>query len=86
MGYTTIGYKIILTMMNPVYAKRYQIAIKRLREARLKVGLKQGEVAAKLGKPQSYVSKIERGERRVDIVELKDFAKIYGKSTDYFLE
>ncbi len=72
-------------MTSSVYEKQYQIAIKRLKEARLKAGLKQNEVAAKLGKPQSYVSKIERGERRVDIVELKSFAKIYGKSADYFL-
>jgi hypothetical protein len=42
------------------------------------------EVTQKLGKSQSYVSKCESGERRVDFVELLDFAKLYQKSLDFF--
>ncbi len=45
----------------------------------------QVEVAASLGKHQSYVAKCENGERRVDVVELAEFAKLYKKSLDYFL-
>ena len=41
--------------------------IEKLKKARLGAGLKQEDVASKLEKPQSYVSKIERGERRLDI-------------------
>jgi transcriptional regulator with XRE-family HTH domain len=41
-----------------------------LREARIAAGLRQADVAARLGEPQSYVSKYESGERRLDIVEL----------------
>ncbi len=37
------------------------------------------EVARKLGKPQSFVSKSENGERRIDAVEFADLAAIYGK-------
>jgi len=38
-----------------------------------------------LAKPQSYVSKCESGERRVDVVELKDFARLYGVRIGYFV-
>jgi transcriptional regulator with XRE-family HTH domain len=38
-------------------------------EARLDAGLKQADVARALGVPQSYVSKVESGERRLDVVE-----------------
>ena len=40
-----------------------------LREARLEAGLTQAELAARLGRPQSFVSKVEAGERRLDLVE-----------------
>jgi hypothetical protein len=36
--------------------------------------------------PQSFVSKCESGERRVDAVELQIFAKLYGKELSYFLQ
>jgi transcriptional regulator with XRE-family HTH domain len=41
-----------------------------LREARVAAGLRQADVADQLSEPQSYVSKYESGERRLDIVEL----------------
>jgi len=64
---------------------RYQHFLKRLRGARLKAGLTQAEVARTLGVPQSFVSKCESGERRVDAVELERFAKLYGKAVSFFL-
>ncbi|MCP5512372.1 MAG: helix-turn-helix transcriptional regulator [Leptospiraceae bacterium] len=57
----------------------------KLKKARLESGLKQIEVARKLNQPQSYVSKCESGEKRVDIIELCRFAKIYNKEINYFL-
>ena len=74
-----------MDMSKSIYSKEYKTIIERLRTARLDVGLKQEEVAAKLKKPQSYISKIERGERRVDAAELKELAKIYKKDISYFL-
>jgi len=41
-----------------------------LKNQRLQAGLSQAELAKKLGRPQSFVSKYESGERRLDLVEL----------------
>ena len=46
--------------------------------ARKKAGLKQSEVAAKLGKLQSYISKVELGERRLDVIEFSRVAQAVG--------
>jgi len=68
------------------YRVKYQKLTARLRSARLEAGLTQVEAGKKLKKPQAYLSKIERGERRVDAVELDELAKVYSKSLDYFIE
>jgi transcriptional regulator with XRE-family HTH domain len=64
---------------------RYKEFLRQLRAARLKANLTQVEVAEKLKKPQSWVSKSESGERRVDVVELEQLAELYGKPLSYFL-
>lgn len=51
----------------------------------MKAGMTQVQVAVALGLPQSFVSKCESGERRVDAVELERFAKLYRKPVTYFL-
>jgi transcriptional regulator with XRE-family HTH domain len=73
-------------MTKSIYTKEYKKVIERLKKARQESGLKQIEVVKKLGKPQSYISKVEKGERRVDIIELKKIADIYKKSLDYFVK
>ena len=67
------------------HREQYDAFLKRLRQARLDAGLTQEEVARRLGKPQSYVSKCESGERRVDVVELSKFARVYGKALEFFI-
>ena len=62
----------------------YDRFLVKLRQARLEAGLTQKQVATSLGKPQSFVSKIEAGERRLDIVEAGMLAGLYGKSLEYF--
>ncbi len=52
----------------------------KLKETRIEAGLTQAEVARMLGRPQSFMSKVETRERRVDFLELQVLAKIYGKS------
>lgn len=67
-------------------SKRYKKFLRRLRAARRAAGLTQVEVASILNQPQSYVSRCESGERRIDPVELSDFAAIYGQPLSYFVD
>lgn len=49
-----------------------------LRSIRTEAGLPQQELAARLGRPQSYVSKYETGERRLDVLELREVCRACG--------
>ncbi len=73
-------------MPKTIYTKEYNNVLKKIKKARFEAGLKQEEIAKKLSKPQSYVSKSESGERRLDITELKRFADIYKKPINYFIK
>lgn len=73
-------------MASNIYSSEYKKVTKKLREARSKIGLTQDQVAKKISKPQSYVSKSESGERRLDITELKKFANLYKKDIKYFID
>lgn len=63
----------------------YRRFLARLRAAREGAGLTQVEVAKRLRVPQSFVSKCESGERRVDVIELAAFARIYRRPLAFFL-
>ncbi len=52
---------------------RYQRLRNALKGARLKGGWRQEDIALALGKPQSYVSKVESGERMLDFIETLDY-------------
>lgn len=69
-----------------IYKPKYDTIIQRLRTAREEAGLKQDYVNETLGKYQSYLSKIEHGDRRIDIIELMELANIYGKELSYFVK
>jgi transcriptional regulator with XRE-family HTH domain len=58
-----------------IYSKKYGQFLDLLIEARKDADLTQVEVASRLGRPQSFVSKYENGERRLDVVEFLDIAK-----------
>jgi len=49
-----------------------------LHDARIAAGLRQADVASQLGQPQSYVSKYESGERRLDVIELWAILDVLG--------
>ncbi len=55
---------------------RQQFLMRALRDGRLDAGLRQVDVAEALGRPQSYVAKIESGERSVDFIEVLDICRV----------
>jgi transcriptional regulator with XRE-family HTH domain len=67
-----------------LHTRRYRAFLARLRQARTDAKLTQEQVAKQLGRTQTWVSNSELGERRVDFVELEDFAALYGRSLDWF--
>lgn len=67
-----------------LHTKRYKAFLARLRQARADAGLTQEEVAEKLARTQTWVSNSELGERRVDFVELEDFAALYRRPLAWF--
>lgn len=74
--------------MNPkdhAYQRAYREFTRRLVQARKDAGLTQVQVARRLGKPHTFISKCELGERRVDFVELQQFARLYGKELGFFI-
>ena len=73
-------------MVKSIYSKEHRNLVERLRTARKEAGLDQEDVAKLLGVTQSYISKMESGQRRIDIVQLKAFARIYKKKIDYFIK
>lgn len=75
-----------MRMDKTIFTAHHKYLVTQLKEARKKAGLKQSDVAGKLGKTQSYISKMESGQRRVDIVQLKELAGIYRKKLDYFVK
>ena len=73
-------------MRKTIYSKDHKFLVEQLKKARIEAGLDQEKVAELLGKTQSFISKIEAGQRRIDVVQLKKFAKTYKKSLDYFIK
>lgn len=73
-------------MNKSIYSNNYKFLIRQLRKARIEADLNQKEVASKLNRTQSYISKIESGQLRVDVIQLKELAELYKKSLDYFLK
>lgn len=75
-----------MSMSKTIYSEDHKFLTEQLKKARQEAGLNQAEVAKILRRSQSYISKIEDGQRRVDVVQLKEFAKTYKKSLDYFIK
>jgi transcriptional regulator with XRE-family HTH domain len=72
-------------MIKTTHHPLYRTIIATLKKARVAAGLTQQDVAKKLGKPQSYISKVEIGERKLDLLETMDLAQIYRIPLDFFI-
>jgi transcriptional regulator with XRE-family HTH domain len=63
-------------MPKTIYRREYGTFLRLLREYRLAAGLTQAQCSAGMGRPQSFVSDVERGVRRLDIVQLRDLCEV----------
>ena len=72
-------------MKKALYERSYATFTNLLKEERGEAGLTQAELAKKLRRPQSYVSKYERAERRIDVVEFLEIARVIGFDPGEFL-
>jgi len=72
--------------LKSIYERSYQTLLGLLVQARKEAGLTQQQLAAKLRRPQSFVSKIENGERRLDVVEFLTFCRLIGTNPHAMIE
>jgi len=73
-------------MSKTIYSKDHKFLVEQLKKARNEAGLGQKDAAEILCKTQSYLSKIESGQRRIDVIQLKEFARVYKKPLEYFIK
>lgn len=62
-----------------IHKPEYKVLVKLLRQARKDAGLDQKDLAALLERRQSYVSNVERGRRRLDLLELREHCLACGQ-------
>lgn len=65
-------------MVKSIHRGEYGIVRDLLREKRIACGMTQVEVSRQMGRSQSFVSDVERGARRVDVLELRDMCNLFG--------
>ncbi len=73
-------------MDKTIYTREYAVLLRLLRKSREDAGVTQVELAQRLHETQSAVSKIERGERRLDVVELRTICQALGISFLRFMQ
>ncbi|OMG71464.1 MULTISPECIES: helix-turn-helix domain-containing protein [Burkholderia] len=73
-------------MTHPIHDPRYQRIATMLADLRKQRGLLQQDVADRLGRPQAFVSKVESGVRRLDVVELLDFLRVLDADPHAFID
>lgn len=72
-------------MEKSIYSEHQERLQELLRLARVDAGLRQVDLAHRVGQPQSFVSKYESGERRLDLLELRQICEAVGMSLGEFV-
>jgi transcriptional regulator with XRE-family HTH domain len=72
-------------MKRSLNSQEHNILLQTLYSLRVGIGIRQIDLAEKLNIPQSFISKIENGERRIDVVELKWIVEAMGVSLGDFV-
>jgi transcriptional regulator with XRE-family HTH domain len=65
-------------MAQSTHHRHYRLLLELLRDARLRIGITQAQLADTFGNTQTFVSKVERGERRLDVVEFLEWCEALG--------
>jgi hypothetical protein len=82
LEYPMLGFFVnaetLSCMDKSIFTPEHQALQQVLRQLRLGAGLRQEDLAERLGEPQSFVSKVESGDRRLDLVELRQIAGALG--------
>ncbi|MFV3411224.1 helix-turn-helix domain-containing protein [Pseudomonas sp. NY15436] len=65
-------------MTKAIYREEYAVFLTVLKQRRQDAGLTQEECSRALGRPQSFMSDVERGVRRLDIIQIRDLCKVMG--------
>jgi transcriptional regulator with XRE-family HTH domain len=73
-------------MEKSVFTEEYGAFLALLRQARKAAGITQVQMAERLAQTQSWISKCERGERRLDIIEVRAFCEVIGIPLPEFSE
>ncbi|WP_322062965.1 helix-turn-helix transcriptional regulator [Paraburkholderia sp. J63] len=73
-------------MEKTIYTQQYAQLLIALRATREAAGLTQVEVASRLDATQTFVSKCERGERRLDVIELREWCLALGTTLSDFVD
>ena len=73
------------TMEKSIHTDQQEKLQQLLRKMREEAGLRQSDLARLIGEPQPFVSKYERGERRLDILELREICKVLGITLETFV-
>lgn len=83
MGYFSTIYNVI-SVPRFTGSKEQKLLQDLLRQLRIEAGLTQIDLARSLGEPQSYISKYESGERRLDFLEVRYLCASFGISVSDF--